>query len=191
MPKGNKTFLKLNLLHPQSEPQKLAVKGLHWALSAGRYIVIIVEILVLTAFVARFKFDADIQSAKESIEEQLPFIQSLKNDEILIRRTQFQLSSIANIKNTSGNYSEILKAISDQTPVDVVLDNIDLGKTAGKVNVKISGTAKTNNDLSTFILGLKQSNSFTDINLASVGLEKGLIDFSLTASIQAKGGKSL
>lgn len=182
MPKGFKAFINLDLLHPQSEPQKLVVKAIHWALSAGRFIVVFVEILVLAAFVARFKFDADIQATKEAIDQQLPFIQSLKADEQLIRQTQFQLLSIKDIKNNSPDYIGILKRISDQASIGLILQNLNLEKRPGKVLIKITGTAVTNNDLSTFILGLKQDKSFSDINLASISLDQGVINFSVTGS---------
>src|SRR2546425_990488 len=90
--------INLDLLKPQSEPQRVALKAFKWLLSSGRLLVIFTEILVLAAFLFRFKLDADLQSTKEAIEQQIPYIQSQSGDENLIRQTQFQLSSIKNLR---------------------------------------------------------------------------------------------
>ena len=62
--KEDKLKIKLNLLHTQGLPEKLPVKFLKWLVNYGRYIVVLVEIIVLVAFVARFKLDADLAEIK-------------------------------------------------------------------------------------------------------------------------------
>jgi len=181
--------LHLNLLKPQGEPQKIVVKLISWALSIGRYIVIFVEILVLAAFLSRFKLDADIQTAKESIEAQIPFVESLKPDEIIIRQTQLQLATIKNIKAESPNYGVILDKIAAQTPNGVIIRNLAIEKSAGKLNITMSGSAQNNNELTTFILGLKEDQSFSDVNVTNAGLEQNLIQFSVVASVNIAGVK--
>ena len=102
MPKSRpKLTIKLNLLRPQSNPEKLPLKLIRWLLYSGRYIFILVNALVLIAFGARFKLDGDLASKKEAIEEQIPYIESLKLYEILIRETQLKLSTIEGTKKSS------------------------------------------------------------------------------------------
>ncbi len=55
-----KLAIHLNLLKPQSNPEQLPIKLFRWLLLSGRYIFVFVEALVLIAFAARFKLDADI-----------------------------------------------------------------------------------------------------------------------------------
>lgn len=181
-----KISLNLNLLHPQGEGQKLAVKLINWLLSAGRYIIIFVEILVLGAFLARFKLDGDLIELKENIEEQIPFIQSLKNDEALIRKLQFQIASLREIKNTTPDYTEILKSISEKLPKELSLQTINFERGVGKTSVKFSGTARNYQQLQIFIGELKSDPQFSDVNLASVELQEGTITFSVTASFKVE-----
>lgn len=187
--KSARSILNLNLLRPQGESKKLLANALTWILSAGRYIVILVEIVVLAAFLSRFKLDADIQETKEKIEAQIPFIEVQKDSEVAIRQTQLQLSNIKNIKNESPRYSEVLDKIASQTPGGVVLNNLSIDKTAGKLELKLSGTAQNNNELNTFIYGLKSDPSFSEVNLANAGLDQNLISFSLTAVMNVSGTK--
>lgn len=186
-----KLSIRLNLLKPQSNPEKIFVRLIRWLLSTGRFIFIFVEALVLVAFIARFKLDADIASKKEAIEQQIPYIESLKPYEILIRQTQFKLSTIDTIKTNSANFSDVLKKISDQIPNSVTISSINLGKEINQLKVQISGQAHSNNDLTIFFLGLKQDPSFSNVAFTSIGFEKGAINFSISASVaQTAGGKN-
>lgn len=188
MPKPkSKLRINLNLLKPQSNPEKLAVKLFSWLLSGGRYIFVVVEALVLIAFITRFKLDADLASKKEAIEEQIPYIQSLKPYETVIRETQLKLSTISNIKRESLDWSGVLKKISNQTPVNIQIISINIRKEVGNATVHISGQASTGSDLSSLIAGLKEDSSFYNVNLSSVGLEQGVIRFTLDAFTRLTG----
>ncbi len=192
MPKSrHKLSINLNLLKPQSNPEKVYLKLLKWLLSTGRFIFIFVEGIVLLAFIARFKLDADIASKKEAIEQQIPYIQSLKPYEILIRQTQLKLSTIDSLKTSSPDFSGALQKITDQIPSGVKITGINLDKNVNQLNIKFSGQSQDNNNLTIFFLGLKQDQNFADVNFTSIGFEKGVITFTISASFKqdASGGK--
>src|SRR3989344_3073819 len=186
MPKSKhpKLAIHLDLLRPQSNPEKILVKLLHWLLSSGRFIFIFVEALVLVAFVARFKLDADLQSNKEAIEQQIPYIESLKPFEILIRQTQLKLSTISTFRKTYADYSQILKVVADQTPTGVKIISLNLEKNVSIVTIHLTAQGQNNNDVALFLSGLKQDQHFSDVSITGIGFEKGSLNFSLTA--QAK-----
>lgn len=180
MPKGTFNFLiHLNLLKPQGEKQKIVANLLNWLLSAGRYIVIFIEIIVLSAFLLRFKLDYDIANIKEKIDEQIPFIQSLKSDETLIKKVQFQLNTIRNIKQEDPDFTIILKKVADQMPQNINVTNINMEKTGAVITFKIIGTSQNEIGLATLILGLKEDKSLSNIDLASISIEQNLINFTI------------
>lgn len=183
MPKKSaKSLINLDLLKPQNEPQKILTQALRWILSSGRFLIVFVEILVLVTFILRFKFDADITATKEAIEEQIPFIESLKSDEELIRRTQFQVSTIQSIKQENPAYHLILQKIASQTPNGVTLRSLSLQKQTGNVEIKMSGTTSSNINLNGFLIGLKKDSFFKNVNLTSTSFEQDVINFSITAT---------
>src|ERR1035437_695532 len=106
MPKSQnpKLVIRLDLLKPQSNPEKVFLKLIRWLLSTGRYIFIFVEAIVLIAFATRFKLDSDLSSKRDAIEQQIPYLESLKPTETLIKRTQLKLSTIDNSQKTYTNY---------------------------------------------------------------------------------------
>lgn len=188
MPKSTpKLSIHLDLLKPQSNPEKLLVKLIRWLLSTGRYLLIFVEALVLIAFISRFKFDADLADKKEAIESQIAYIEALKSSEILIRQTQLKLSSIAAEKTNSVDYPTIFQKIADQTPLAVKIISLNIGKNIGQGNIQINAEAQSNNDVTSFITGLKEDQIFSDVTLTGIGLEQGVISFSISASSKPKG----
>lgn len=193
MPKSPKVKLSihLDLLKPQSNPEQLPLKLIKWLLSSGRYIFIFVEAIVLTAFIARFKLDADLQANKEAIEQQIPYIESLKPFETSIRQIQFKLSAIDTFYKTYADYPKVIKIIADQTPDGVKIISLNLEKSIDKITIRLNGQAQNNKDLATFLGGLKQDQSFTNTSITSIGFEKGSLTFSVSsiAKIAALGGK--
>lgn len=187
--KNSKVLINLDLLKPQSSPEILPAKFLKWLLSSGRFIFILVEALVLIAFVARFKLDSDLASKKEVIETEIPFVQSLGSYEILIRQTQLKLSTISTFRANSPNYSQVLSTIASQTPLNVTILTLNMEKEVGKVVIMITTRALDNNDVSNFVTGLRESGEFSQVNLESVGLEQGIINFIISAekTIQDRG----
>lgn len=174
--------IRLNLLHPLGSQEPFISRFIRWLLSSGRYIVIVVEAVVLIAFLSRFKFDADLQNTKEAIEAQLPFIQSLKTDEALIRRTQLQLATIKDIRLNSLNLVNILNQISEQTPQGVKLTLMNFKSQVGMVEVKMTGQSASNGDITAFFNNLKTNPNFKDLNIGGIGLNQGIVIFTITGS---------
>lgn len=189
MPKNaaQKVLIRLDLLKPQSNPEKIWVILFRWILSSGRFILVFVELVVLVAFLTRFKLDADIASTKEAIDQQVPYIQSAAIYEDLIRQTQLGITTIKDSVKNSPNYTNILKKIADQTPQQVILENISMEKQAGKIEIQINGQGLTNNAVGTFILGLKQESTFSNVNITNIGLDEGVIKFTITFSASTFG----
>lgn len=194
MPKPKSPLtINLNLLKPQSNPEKLPLKFIRWLLSSGRYIFIGVNILVLTAFVARFKLDADLAAKNEAIAEQVPYVESLKPYELLIKNVQLKLSTIGSMKKSSLDWPLLLAKISSQVPLGVTITGINIDNNLGSAKVFISGQTQLSSDITNFIAGLREDQTFSNINLANISLEQSIIKFGvdLQAKLPASGGESL
>lgn len=186
-----KLSINLNLLKPQGSPEKIFTRLIKWLLSTGRFIFIFVEALVLIAFIARFKLDADISSKKEAIEQQIPYIESLKAYEILIRQTQLKLATIDSAKNDSADFAQSLKKISSLLPQSIKITSISLSKNVGLIQLQIGGQAQNNNELTAFFQSLKLDSNFSSVNFASVGFENNSITFSITANYKQLVGSNI
>ena len=188
MPKKSPKFiLNLDLLKSQGSPQQLFTKLLGWTLSAGRYLIIFVEIIVLAAFLTRFKFDAELSDTKEAIENQIPYIDSLAPDEVKIRRLQLQIATIKEKKTKLLDFSQVLEAISNQVPAGVTLTNIGIEQSLSGLDIRLNGKATNDLELASFVAGLKDDSRFSGISLKSVALEGSSISFAITGPILLSG----
>lgn len=181
-------FFKINLLIQKNIQPKIYTRLLKWMLSSGKFIVIIVELITISAFVYRYKLDSELIDLQEKIKETVPFVQSLKNNEALIRQTQFQLQNIKQIKSNALDFDQIFTKISLITPKSILLTNISLDASSPiKTNLTISGITPSNIELSTFIKTLQKDPFFSNINLTNISFE-GETTFVITGSL-VKGGK--
>ncbi len=186
-PANHKIAINVNILKPQNESQKSIFQALHWILFVGRYLIIVVEIIVLAAFLTRFKFDADIADTQERIDEQIAPITAQKDTEIAVRQTQFQISQIRTLKQAQPDFSELMQHIAAQTPTTVTLSTVNVESASGKSTAKITGSATSNNEVATLTQGLKQDPFFQDVALSSISLEQSNLKFVVTAVTQSTG----
>lgn len=189
-PAQNKNHLlsriKLNLLYPQSETQKLPVRFLTWLINYGRFIVIFVEILVVATFLARFKFDSDLADLKDEIKSNVPYLESLSSDEVLIKQTQSKIGFVKKTYQIAPNWTDFSLKFASLVPSGVKLTTFNWQhlETTSSLNFKLSASATTNNDLSAFMASLRDEPSFKNIQLTNITFDRGDIIFSVTGVYQ-------
>lgn len=184
MPSSAKQYklrIDLNLLHPKEIPAKLPERFLKWLISYGRFIVILVEIVVVGAFVTRFKLDADLDGLKIKIKQDLPYIEGRATDEALITQTQNKLALIDKTYQGSDTVSETIIDISSQTPDSIIFTSLLVEeKDEQNMNFRINAATQSNLELGIFLNNLKSLENFRDINLASISFDNDQIVFSVT-----------
>jgi len=178
-----KTKQVFNLL-PKDELEKSTFgQFLKWALSIGRYIVMSVELLVILAFLFRFKLDQDKAALTEEIKRQQTVIGSFTELEKNVRYTQKRLELVKKIKQEPFNPSQILEDLAKLTPIDVTLSELAIKNDS----LIIKGYGLSNVGLDTFLSGLKSSKKFSQINLQSVsskGRKDPTLNFELTIKVE-------
>ncbi len=178
-------LLKVNLLYHPEDQLRLHIRILKWILSSGRYIVVIVELIVIGAFVYRYKLDADSVALQEDIDAQSAYVKSLTTVENQLRLTQFQLSSIGKIKIDNPNYSQFFTRLSAVTPRSIKLTTIILDKTQtpAKTTLTITGTTPSNIELSIFMKALQAEPSLDNILLSNISYD-GTTTFTISGNLK-------
>ena len=57
----------------------------------------------------------------------------------------------------------------------------------GEISLKLTGVAQNNDQLATFVFGLKSDPAFSGVNLGSISLDQDLINFSIYLGVTKKG----
>lgn len=176
--------IKVNLLHPQGIPEQLPVRFLRWLLSYGRFIVIIVELVVLACIFGKIYYEGQSNSLTDQINKEVQTLQSYAPQEAVIHATQQKMVLIQKVYNTNPEWKAFFPLIASKIPVGSQVTNIDITHQQDQPLVHFKVTATTNNqsDIALFINELKgtssdTNNPFQNITLTSLNYDSGLITY--------------
>ncbi|MGB9911668.1 MAG: PilN domain-containing protein [Microgenomates group bacterium] len=158
---------------PQEDWEKGVIgKILKWIITIGRHIVIFTELIVILAFLSRFKLDRDLTDLGEKIKQQQAIINSWSSFEKEFRFLQTRLEKIEKIEKEQIVVGEILAEISQKIPTEVSLSSLEVSKD-GKIT--FTASSLTERGVGLFLTNLKKSNLFKEVSLTSISLnqEKG------------------
>lgn len=172
---------------PQEEWERTSFgKFLKWLLNIGRWIVIITELIVIIAFLSRFKLDRDLTNLNESIRQKQAIINASSDFEKEFLFLQKRLSTIEGLKKNQVESDKVLELFSQITPAGIQLSNFNINNE----KISLTATADSETTFAVFLKNLKQEQKLTNLNLGRVAVSErqfGQTVFNLTAEL--KDGK--
>lgn len=152
-------------LLPREEWEKGSFgKFINWALSVGKYVIIGTELVVVAAFLSRFKFDRDLANLYEEIRQKQAIVEANQEFEREFRFLQARLTLAQELQVNQQQYSELIDELAAQMPPDVSLKDISLQEGS----VKLTANALSEVGLETFLNNLGSCGKFEQINLTDV-----------------------
>ncbi len=170
--------IEINLVPKDPFFSTVIGKTLKWSLSAGRYIVIFTELVVIMSFITRFTLDRKVTDLNSSINQKKNIILSYGNIEENFRTIQEKISQYkqteqeTNIVDTFANMSNIM-------PEGIILQELAIRPTS----VIISGKTLSQNSFNLLINNLQISPDFTNINVSEI--ESSTVEPGLFFNIKA------
>lgn len=160
----------INLLPGANEFEKTNLgKILKWMLSAGRIIVVFTELIVILAFLARFKIDRDLTDIHESIKQKKAVVESAYSLEEKFKKMQTRINKIPLLEAEQAPFDLLIDEIAKNIPLDVFINKVNFNKTT----INLSGVALSDTGLATLIYQMRTSPKFSDISLEGVVKNKG------------------
>lgn len=155
-----------------------------WALSFGRLLIIVVEIVAFSAFIYRFVLDRQIIDLNDKIKMEQAIIESSKEQENTFRDLQERLSTVKKITTNGNSAPKMTKDIVSNTPPEISYNSINVNKEKIDMVINIS----TYPALTTYIKNLKENPNIASVNITGIDNSSGgnLITVTLTAKF--KGG---
>ncbi len=169
---------------PQEEWEKTSVgKFLKWLLQVGRWIVIITELIVIIAFISRFKLDRDLTDLNEEIKQKQAIVSSSADFEEEFLFLQKRLSTTERLRKNQIEVNKIMDIFTQLTPVGVRLSNFSL---AGE-EINLTATANSEFSFASFLKNLKNSPQFDNVSVFNVNIGEEYIsgiNFSIKAELK-------
>lgn len=154
----------INLLLQDKFERTPIGRFLKWALTIGKYIVILTQLIVIAAFLFRFKLDKNLEVLNENINQNQEFIIASQDLEYKARITQDQLETLKMINKDQILISQAIETLSQIIPLEVKLETVNFSQKS----INIEGSALSEIGLATLINGLQNQPHFSNINVNSV-----------------------
>src|SRR3989344_3874733 len=155
----SESFSSINLIKNKQIP--LFDKFMNWALTVGRLIVILTEIIALLAFVYRFSLDEKLIDLHSAIKQKQVLISLLKQDEDKYRNLQDRIALAGSLMEKNAKTNKIVLDIVGLTPQGARIDSLTFNKDKLIINANIGSVSS----LTDFINVLKD---YPDIKAMSI-----------------------
>lgn len=179
---------QINLI-PQDQFETSGIgRIIKWMLSTFRVIVIVTELLVMSAFLSRFWLDARNSDLNDEINAAKSQVTAFKRVEDEFRSIQKRIS-IAKSVYAENKSSTTVQNITKLLPEDVILSSIS--NIDGQVTIKASSFSERS--IAQFLSNLESNKDFENIILSQVSSNfdnnaKTTFTVSLKVKKQATGG---
>ena len=139
-------------------------KFMDWALTVGRLIVIVTEIVAVAAFVYRFSLDEKLVDLHTAIKQKQVIISLFKQDENKYRNLQGRIALAASISEKISKTNKIIKDIINLVPQGAQINELTLNKDRVNINVNIISISALND----FVDALKNYPDIKSINIENI-----------------------
>jgi Tfp pilus assembly protein PilN len=173
---------QINLVPKDKFNNSFAGRILAWAMSTFRFTVIIVEMIVMLAFLSRFWLDQQNSDLDDQIEQKMAQIQAQEALEKEFNLVQQRLNIFTVMASSDKSRVDDIENIASQLPTDVYLNNISFTNQG----VRIAGYSLSEISIAQFIVNLDSVDNFETVDLTQVDIDsenESLLKFSLNITI--------
>jgi len=173
-----KTF-SINLL--KNRQGAFIDKFTDWALTVGRLLAIITELIALSAFLYRFSLDRQLIDLHSKIKQQELIVKSYKSSEDQYRNLQDRLALASTFSSSGVGKIKIFQEIQNFAPEGLTLSSLIMNES----RISMNAIAQDTSSLNLFINSLKTYPKIRKLNLDNIQIKpsRGLI-VSFTADFQ-------
>lgn len=154
----------INLLPQEEFETSITGRVLRWAMTSFRYIVIITEMVVMSAFLSRFWLDAQNSDLNDSLAIKSAQISAQQDFEKDFRDLQGRLKVFQELSRDTPASSTLNKVIS-KVPNEVSLQSFSYQENS----LQIKGIATSELGIAQFVSNLKADTSFKEVDLGQIG----------------------
>ncbi len=178
----------INLLPKEDFERTTLGRVVKWALTSFRFIVIVVELVVIAGFLFRFWLDIEISNLDDEITQKSALIASKFEFEKEFRTVQKKIAIYKSITDSANQTLPVFQKISDNLPIDAQL--VSFTK-EGSI-IRILGSSLSENSIAGFLSLLEKDQSFESVVLNEISADANYpyVKFGVELILAKKGGQN-
>jgi hypothetical protein len=117
---------EISLLPEENNSQSFSNRFVRWLTTAGRFVIVFTELIVVMAFVSRFWLDRKNADLSETIRQQTAIIESTRDFENEYLLLQQRLNFAKKYHSQSLNYAPKIHSLIESSPPGIIYDRFSL-----------------------------------------------------------------
>lgn len=117
---------EISLLPQAENPNSFSARFFKWLTTVGRWVIIVTELVVVSAFLSRFWLDRKNSDLSEIIRQQEAILTSTKYFEAEYASFQERLKTIKEYYSNQPEYNQHLSSLIDSTPHDLIYNSLTI-----------------------------------------------------------------
>lgn len=119
---------EISLLPEAENPNSFGAIFFKWVTTVGRWVIVVTELIVISAFISRFWLDRKNSDLSEVVRQQEAILNSTKYFESEYASFQERLATIKQTYSNQPEYDQQILSLIKSTPTDLIYDNISTQK---------------------------------------------------------------
>ncbi|MFC1626743.1 PilN domain-containing protein [Patescibacteria group bacterium] len=171
---------KINLYRRKTMDDTPVGRITSWAITYGRYIMVGTEIIVLLAFIYRFKLDRKITDLREEVGQKQVILQANQPFEKEFRTLQKKLITLKTMVSDQEKPIDAIQLIQQLVPIDVYIETLEYQKD----RININAVAGSTNGFSQFLVNMQAAKQIGEIEVGDISKQPLVgIQFKLSANL--------
>lgn len=182
------TKKELSLLPDSENPDSFGAKLIKWLTTVGRWVIVLTELIVVSAFISRFWLDRKNSDLSETIRQQQAILGTTQSFENEYNSFQKRLSFIRKFYDNDPQYFQKIDTLIKSTPPDLIYQNISIKKddNDNKVSANISLIALSEASLVSFVNNLTLNPNIEAVKINQIEKKQQENNYSISVSIVFK-----
>ena len=179
MSKNPAQFNEINFLPEDPFFATTLGRVIRWALTAGRYMVIFTELIVIVSFATRFKLDRQRTDLNQSIAQKMAVIESYGDLEERFKSIQARLNYFKQVQNQKID-TDFFLYLNKVIPSGIKIEKL----TITHDTISVAGVVPSQEQFNTLIANLRQSRYFDQVSVGKIEKNAKTQEFSFQFNAQ-------
>jgi len=174
---------EISLLPEEENLDSLSARIVKWVTTAGRFIIVFTELIVICAFLSRFWLDRMNSDLSEVTRQQKAILESTQSFEKEYSLLQKKLTLIRNFYQAQPQYQTKIQSLARSTPSDITYKRLQVGRNpeSGEIFATINIIAYQETSIIDFITNLVLNPQISSVDIKTI--EKKPLDDKYTVSL--------